>query len=327
LADIPTKRATLCWLVGRRAPRSGDPGEGDPPVRGRIKYERKGTGVRWRNYVAVGDSFTEGMVDPDPSGIGYRGWADLVAGRLAQEYRNSHAGRPKAEEVPDFRYANLAIRGRLFDAIVDQQIPDVLRMRPDLVSFAGGGNDVLRRNFVPAALVARFDDVVRMLRANEAEVIIFRWADVTSRLPGRRFILPRMEILNHAVGEVADKYGAILVDLWHDPEFQNPRLWGDDRLHMSTIGHRRVAAHVLTALGLTPDPEWFATAPPIARRSWPVARAHDLRWARQHLAPWVKRRLTGRSSGDTAMAKRPTLAPVDGPHSASRGPLFAPEGQ
>jgi hypothetical protein len=215
--------------------------------------------------------------------------------------------------VPDFRYANLAIRGRLFDAIVDQQVPEVMRMRPDLVSFAGGGNDVLRRNFNPAALVARFDDVVRMLRANDADVIVFRWADVTSRLPGRRLILPRMAILNRAVGEVADKYGAIMVDLWHDVEFHNPRLWGEDRLHMSTIGHRRVAAHVLTALGVTPDPEWFATAPPTIRRSWPVARARDLRWARQHLAPWVKRRLTGKSSGDTVVAKRPTLTALTAP--------------
>ncbi len=266
--------------------------------------------MRWRNYVAVGDSFTEGMVDESPTGVGYRGWADLVAGRLAEEYRRSHEGRPRAEEVPDFRYANLAIRGRLFDAIVDQQVPATLRMKPDLVSFAGGGNDVLRRNFDPALLIARLDDVVRQLRSAGSDVILFRWADVTSRLPGRRMILPRMQVLNRAVGEIADRHGAIVVDLWHDPEFANPLLWGDDRLHMSTIGHRRAAAHVLTALGLEPDPAWLAPTPLPARPSWPVARAHDLRWARQHFAPWVKRRLTGRSTGDTVDPKRPALTPL-----------------
>ncbi len=51
-------------------------------------------------------------------------------------------------------YANLAIRGRLFDAIVDEQVPVALDMRPDLISFAGGGNDVLRRSFDPAVLLA-----------------------------------------------------------------------------------------------------------------------------------------------------------------------------
>ena len=280
--------------------------------------------MSWRSYVAIGDSFTEGMDDPGPDGQ-YRGWADLVAARLAAEYRAEHRaehhGRPRAEPAlatsapqaspagHDFRYANLAIRGRLFDRIVDEQVPEALRMRPDLVSFAGGGNDVLRRNFDPAALMTRFDDVVRMLRANGGDVVIFRWANVTGRLPGRRMILPRMNVLNQAVQDVATRHGARMVDLWHDDEFANPRLWSEDRLHMAPVGHRRVAAHVLRALDLQPDPAWFDSPGPPIRRSWPAARAADLRWTRHHLAPWVKRRLTGRSSGDLVTAKRPTLAP------------------
>jgi lysophospholipase L1-like esterase len=34
------------------------------------------------SYVAIGDSFTEGLDDPSPSGA-YRGWADRLAGRLS----------------------------------------------------------------------------------------------------------------------------------------------------------------------------------------------------------------------------------------------------
>jgi lysophospholipase L1-like esterase len=254
--------------------------------------------VGWRRYVAVGDSFTEGLDDVYPDGSGYRGWADLVASRLA------------AEADGDFTYANLAVRGRLFDAIVDDQVPPTLHMQPDLVSFAGGGNDVLRRRFDPVAMLARFDDVVRMLRASGADVIVFRWADLSGRLPGQRIIVPRMQILNRAVGEVADKYGARLVDLWHDPEFANPRLWSLDRLHMSSAGHHRVAAHVLTALDIKPDPEWLATPQAPDRLSFFRARALDARWVGQHLAPWVKRRITGTSSGDTVTAKRPTPGPI-----------------
>ena len=254
--------------------------------------------MRWRSFVAVGDSFTEGLDDANPDGSGYRGWADLVAGRLA------------ALAQEEFRYANLAVRGRLFDAIVDGQVPDALRMHPDLVSFAGGGNDVLRRRFDPSAMLARFDDVIRMLRASGADVVVFRWADLSGRLPGQRIIVPRMQILNRAVGEVADRYGAHLVDLWHDPEFANPRLWGIDRLHLSTAGHHRVAAHVLSALGIEPDPAWLVAPATPERVGWLRARANDARWAGQHLAPWVKRRLTGRSSGDAVTAKRPTLTPI-----------------
>jgi lysophospholipase L1-like esterase len=257
--------------------------------------------MRWRSFVALGDSFTEGLDDRRPDGTGYRGWADLVAVRLAEVADGSS---------PTFQYANLAVRGRLFDAIVDRQVPDAVRMKPDLVSFAGGGNDVLRRNFNPTAMLARFNEVISTLRASGADVIIFRFADVTSRLPGRRWILPRVEFLNRAVGEVAEAHGAYLVDLWHDEAFQNPRLWSDDRLHLSSAGHVRVAGHVLAALGVLADPTWLAPPAPPERRTWIAARARDAVWARRHLAPWVRRRLTGRSSGDAVAAKRPTLGPL-----------------
>ncbi|MEU1026437.1 SGNH/GDSL hydrolase family protein, partial [Streptomyces sp. NPDC005904] len=36
-------------------------------------------------------------------------------------------------------------------------------------------------------------------------------------------------------------------------------------------------------------------------------------FAKQHLVPWIGRRLTGRSSGDGRPPKRPELLPYDGP--------------
>ena len=252
--------------------------------------------MRWRSFVAVGDSFTEGMDDAYPDGT-YRGWADLVAARLAVE-----AG-------PEFGYANLAIRGRLFPSVVAEQVPPALAMRPDLISFAAGGNDVLRRNFDADTLVERFDAVIGELRATGADVLVFRFADVMSRLPGQRLVAPRVSLLNRAVGETAERHGAMLVDLYADDEFLNPALWSEDRLHLSAAGHRRVAAHVLGVLGLAPDEQWLVVPPRPAPTPWLAARGADLRWAGQHLAPWIKRRLTGRSSGDTVTAKRPVLTP------------------
>jgi lysophospholipase L1-like esterase len=256
--------------------------------------------VRWRSFVAVGDSFTEGLDDPYPDGLTYRGWADLVAGRLAVLAAEAGSG---------FGYANLAIRGRLFDAVVAGQVPPALAMAPDLVSFAAGGNDVLRRHFDPPTLVARFDTVVAELRATGADVILFRFADLTARLPGRRVVKPRVDILNDAVVATAQRHGAFLVDLWSDDEFANPLLWSVDRLHLSPAGHRRVAAHVLATLGVPAESAWLAAPPPPVPQRWLAARGADLRWAGEYLAPWVRRRLTGRSSGDTVTAKRPSLAP------------------
>lgn len=251
----------------------------------------------WRSMVAVGDSFTEGLDDPDPGGHGYRGWADLVAARLA-------------DDVADFRYANLAVRGRLFHNIVDEQVPLAVAMKPDLVTFAGGGNDALRRNFEPATLIGRFDATVQRLRGSGAEVVLFRFADLSGRLPGAKVLRPRVHLLNRAVEETARVHGAHLVDLWRDGEFANSRLWSVDRLHLSGNGHRRVAAHVLTALGVAVDQEWLAAPAPPDRLSWTARKAADARWASQHLAPWLKRRLTGRSSGDLVTAKRPQLSPM-----------------
>jgi lysophospholipase L1-like esterase len=252
--------------------------------------------ARWRRFVALGDSFTEGMSDPYPDGT-YRGWADLVAQRLAAE-------------VDGFGYANLAVRGRRFHQVVSEQVPLALGMGPDLVSFAAGGNDTLRRSFDPVSLVERFDGAVRSLREAGADVIVFRFADVTRQLPGRRLILPRVEILNRAVGEAARRHGAYLIDLWADEAFFGPWLWSVDRLHLSTPGHRRVAGQVLTALGIRPPPEWMADPPAAPAPSWAARRLADARWAGTYFAPWVRRRLTGRSSGDHITAKRPTLRPL-----------------
>ena len=253
--------------------------------------------MAWRSFVAMGDSFTEGLSDAYPDGS-YRGWADLVAARLA------------VDSGPDFGYANLAVRGRLLDQIITEQLEPTLAMRPDLVSFAGGGNDVLRPRMDPRVLVGRIDPVIGRLRQAGAEVILFRFADVTVHLPGQRIVGPRAATLNDGARELAERHGAILIDLFADDAFRNPAMWSADRLHLSAAGHRRVAGHVLNALGVGVDEDWMLVPPMPAPTPWLLARGADLRWAREHLAPWIGRHLTGHSSGDTIMPKRPALAPV-----------------
>ena len=68
---------------------------------------------------------------------------------------------------------------------------------------------------------------------------------------------------------------------------------------------------MLSRLGVPYEPEWFAPLPPSARTAWLAARRADARWVRGHLAPWVRRRIEGRSSGDTVAPKRPELTPLD----------------
>ncbi len=84
----------------------------------------------YTSLVAVGDSFTEGMSDLLPDGS-YRGWADVLAARMAAR-------------TPGFRYANLAVRGKLIGQIVDEQVEVAAAMNADVVTLVGGLNDTLR---------------------------------------------------------------------------------------------------------------------------------------------------------------------------------------
>ncbi|MFI5936085.1 SGNH/GDSL hydrolase family protein [Actinoplanes sp. NPDC051494] len=254
--------------------------------------------MSWANFIAMGDSFTEGMNDAYPDGT-YRGWADLVAARLA------------VDSGPGFGYANLAVRGKLLDQIMAEQLEPVLAMRPGLVSLAAGGNDILRRKVDPRTLVDKIGSAVGRLRETGADVILFRFADVTAHLPGQRIMAPRAALLNDGADRIAAEHGAHVIDLFGDGTFHHPVMWSSDRLHMSPAGHRRVAAHVLNKLGVGVEEDWLLVPPAPAPTPWLLARSADLRWAGQHLAPWIRRRLAGASSGDLVTAKRPELGPVD----------------
>jgi lysophospholipase L1-like esterase len=253
----------------------------------------------WKRYVAIGDSFTEGLSDADPADPQrYRGWADRLAALLADQ----------AEDR--FGYANLAIRGRTLADVVGPQLEAALAMQPDLVSIVGGGNDLLRPRADVDALAAELDAAVSRIRGSGADVLMFTPVDPRDA-PVIKYTRGRIATYTAHIGSIAHRHGAYLVDQWGMRALRDWRLWAEDRLHMTSEGHRRVALAAFTALGFTPaDADWAAPLPPAE----PVPRAEALRghvaWGREHLGPWVLRRLRGRSTGDDLRAKRATLAPL-----------------
>ncbi|MGW4422878.1 SGNH/GDSL hydrolase family protein [Streptosporangium sp. NPDC004631] len=257
--------------------------------------------MSYRSFVALGDSFTEGLNDPVPTGGGtgpvglghHRGWADRVAERLAAL-------------DPEFRYANLAVRGRLIDQIVEQQVPRAIGLRPDLVSLCAGGNDLLRPGSDPDRMAKRLAGAVRDLRATGAEVLLFTGVDPRDT-PIMRRARGTFAIFYLHVRSISDLYGCRLVDQWSMQGLRDWRAWSDDRLHMNEEGHRMVAAKVCEVLGIDCEDDWRRTWPPRGRLDPRVRRAEDVRWVREHLGPWVARRLRGRSSGDGLDPKRPDL--------------------
>jgi lysophospholipase L1-like esterase len=248
---------------------------------------------RFTTFVAVGDSFTEGLEDPGPDGLVYRGWADRLAELLA-------AG------VPDFRYANLAVRSKKMAAIRAEQVPVAAAMKPDLVTLCAGTNDILRPGSDPDRVARLFDEAVAELAAAGSHVVIFTGMD-TKGTPVLGRLRGKIATYNGHLRAIADRHGATVVDLWPLEILRDPRAWAPDRLHPSPEGHRRLALLVADRLGVEAEP-WNDPWPAVAPLARSVQRREDLRWAREFFVPWIGRRLRGVSSGDGLTAKRPELS-------------------
>ncbi|MFG3100683.1 SGNH/GDSL hydrolase family protein [Streptomyces sp. NPDC048182] len=255
----------------------------------------------YSSLVAVGDSFTEGMSDRMPDG-GYRGWADLLAARMAAR-------------APGFRYANLAVRGKLIGQIVHEQVDVAAAMGADVITLVGGLNDTLRPKCDMVRVRDLLTEAVERLTPACEQLVLMR--SPARQGPVLERFRPRMEALFEIVDGLAAEHGAVVVDLYGAASLADPRMWDVDRLHLTAEGHRRVAEAVWQTLGHeAEDTGWhlpMALTPP---PGWLLRRTADVRFARQHLLPWIGRRLTGRSSGDGLPPKRPGLLPYEAGHDA-----------
>ena len=250
-------------------------------------------------YVAIGDSFTEGIGDERADGS-VRGWADRVAEGLAVA-----GGEP-------VRYANLAIRGRKLGPIVDQQLEPALALEPTLMTFNGGGNDIMRRHVDIPALMELSRHVADRCREAGVTLVVLAGPDPTSRIPIGHVVHRRGEALTLDIVQLADEFGLTFVDMWHDREIRRAGYWGADRIHLNSAGHRRVAGQVLNALG-HPAPATTTRVEDPRRRL-----SDNLIFYRQHVGPWVRRRAQGRSSGDHRTAKFPDYVTIS-PEALPRG--------
>lgn len=265
-------------------------------------------------FVAVGDSFTEGVGDERPDGS-VRGWADLVAAHLSQDQ--------------DVEYANLAIRGRLLTSIATTQLDQALAMDPPptFMTFNGGGNDMLRSGFSVPALTALTHRSIHEILANGIELVVLTSPDPTEYLPMGKVVRGRARELTEAITELVQGLPLTYVNTFADQELRDGAgYWPGDRLHLGPHGHRRVADLVLQALGHPVEPYTLPADHPVApagdhsdvtlaetgRRAVAARLSTEMQYYREHVVPWIERRLLGRSSGDAVTAKQPFWGPVPG---------------
>jgi lysophospholipase L1-like esterase len=259
----------------------------------------------FRRYVAIGDSSTEGLEDPDEAG-GYRGWADRLAERVAD-----------SQDEP-LEYANLAVRGLRMREIRETQLEAAIALRPDLLSVFGGVNDIIGGHCDFAAVRTDYEAAFSLGRAIGATVLTFTMPDPTGINPFGRHLRDRMYALNAIIRSEAEAHGALVADLQHYPVAQDPRLWFEDRLHGNALGHALVAEALGWRLGLAgsdirwaqPLPEEYVR-PPVRRQ---VLR--DVDWAVHYFAPWMGRNLRHIPHGQGVVAKRPVPTLV--PHTSAR---------
>ena len=252
----------------------------------------------YARYVAIGDSSTEGLDDPDGHG-GYRGWANRLALHVAQ-----------AQAAP-LLYANLGVRGRKTREVRTQQLASALAMHPDLVTVFTGVNDVVRRRCNVTAVAGDMELMQTALVATGATVLTITMPDLSSVVPMARLMRDRLLALNALVREACARTGAHCVDLARYPVTSDMRLWSGDRLHANSEGHRRIAAALAHALGLRGHDDSWTQPLPYERASSMIMRVTgEFRWTREHFIPWLWRHARGISSGDGRTAKRPALETV-----------------
>jgi lysophospholipase L1-like esterase len=256
-----------------------------------VREEFGGGSKARRRYVAIGDSFTEGVGDPSkvlPNGV--RGWADRVAEKLA-----------KAQ--PGWEYANLAVRSKRLRHVIDEQLEPAMAMEPTLITLYAGGNDILDFGTDMDALLKDYELLVARLSETGATLVLFTGFDVKVSAVLEPF-KKRNTLYNQRVRDIAAKYGAILVDYWCFDAYKDSRMWAPDRLHMSKAGHKYLAAQVLDNLNVPHkiSPKEWDPPTRMSMREW---ERRQRRWVNDWVVPLFGRKLRGVTLGDSISPRWP----------------------
>lgn len=261
--------------------------------------------MSFSTFIALGDSITEGLSDRDESG-NYVGWADRFASQLAQR---SPSGA--------IQYQNLAVRGKQLQQMLDEQLEIAISSvvaQETLVSFYAGANNVLRPNYDPELTAALYEQAVANLVQSGARVVLFCIREITNpKARLQKTWNARFGPFNEMVRKCALKYECALVDPNTHEIFGDPRFVAKDRLHLSSLGHERLAQAVLVSLELTDDAKLMEPLPDFKAPNIFSKSAANIMWFITFVGPWMVRRISGRSSGDGRVAKYPQLVtwPID----------------
>ncbi|MED2874191.1 SGNH/GDSL hydrolase family protein [Bacillus thuringiensis] len=189
----------------------------------------------WKRFVAIGDSFTEGIGD-EVEGIALKSWVD----HFVQLCEN------------DIEYANFAKRGLVTEEIRSQQLEKALTFNPDLVSLIAGANDVLKGRWNHDAYKNDMEFMVDTLSKAGADIIIANLPDFTVRLPfafeKKQVIKEQLLEANEVIRSLSREYKLHHVDFWNHHLVNDNTLWSKDLIHQNSKGYVKVAELILSSL-------------------------------------------------------------------------------
>ncbi|PGK36814.1 lipase [Bacillus anthracis] len=189
----------------------------------------------WKRFVAIGDSFTEGIGD-EVEGITLKSWVDHFV-QLC---------------VSDIEYTNFAKRGLVTKEIRSQQLEKVLTFKPDLVSLIAGANDVLKGRWNHQAYKNDMEFMIDKLSKTDADIIIANLPDFTVRLPfaseKKQVIKEQLLEANDVIRSLSREYKVHHVDFWNHQLVNDNTLWSTDLIHPNSKGYVKVAELIFSSL-------------------------------------------------------------------------------
>jgi lysophospholipase L1-like esterase len=192
----------------------------------------------WHHFVAIGDSFTEGIGD-SVDGFARLGAVD----RLATVLRQSN---------PDLRYTNLAQRGLMVSEIREQQLETALHLKPDLVSVVAGANDIMTGRFSVDRWEEEFRALYEALTQAGAAVIAANLPAFpilrTLKEPLQARVKGNLARGNGVIERLAAEYQVILVDAWAVSQRSDREDWSEDGVHLNARGYFSFAQEILKIL-------------------------------------------------------------------------------
>jgi lysophospholipase L1-like esterase len=224
-------------------------------------------------FAVIGDSAASGVGDSDGKGNNL-GWSYHLARSFEEPLIFINASRPGAKSAE----------------VLDIQLPKILIHNPDLVAVVVGGNDLLRSNFNPQKFAENLRKTLLELVSRGCTIMLLELHDPTKIVPMPyligRICRRRVSAVNAATRELANTFGAILMETRSQENIYAREKWHVDRMHPSKLGHQFIAAQYAKLLAERGFEVGDVQIDPINNRS----RKDSIKWMLRNGTPWFLKR-------------------------------------